>query len=241
MEEVPAPPWTPSTAENSPLVDSVTQDEEEVHPSASPNATDAALPKAQDDLRPRPSPRSEEAPDRAEADDEPPKSRSRRPQILAAILLIVVVVAASLWLTGALGSSPSSAPPGEPRVVTVQNKVAEGVDGLVEDHTSAYLSSALLPDCADEANHCEVSNTSMSSGAAIIANCVSYSPFKMYNYNRSELLALANPDAASSNRWYRAVRNGHVGYISEIYIVSHDRGGLGLPDCGVAPSSAAPR
>jgi hypothetical protein len=117
------------------------------------------------------------------------------------------------------------------RVITVQNKVAIGAASLVEDKTPAYLSTEPRPYCADEVNHCEVPDTTMGSGAAITADCIKFTDVIVFNYNIKEAAAVNNPDAARSRLWYHGTRNGKSGYISEVYIVERDRGGLGLPVC----------
>ena len=147
--------------------------------------------------------------------------------ILIVAALVIVTVAATAVLV--LFSQSSGA--GPTRVITVQNKVAIGASQLIEDKTPAYLSSEPRPYCANEQNNCEVRGTTMQSGAAVTADCVVTNDMIMVNYDLKDTAAFHNPDAVNSRLWYHGTHNGKFGYISEIYVVAHDRGGLGLPTC----------
>jgi hypothetical protein len=121
------------------------------------------------------------------------------------------------------GSIASSA------VIAVQNKVALGGNGLVEDSTPAYLSNEPIPFCADSG--CKVGGTEVGSGALLVAFCYVHS-HEMFNYNLDAAEARANPHRVASTLWYKAVfPRGESGYISEVYIRPADRGGRGLPVC----------
>jgi hypothetical protein len=114
-------------------------------------------------------------------------------------------------------------------VITVQNKVAVGVSGLLEDSSPSYLSSKPIPFCSHYG--CEVPGTQMSSGAMLVAVCYVFGE-EMYNYNLDSAGSQRNPYRASSRLWYRAVfPNQRSGYISEVYIVPGNRGGEGLKRC----------
>lgn len=117
------------------------------------------------------------------------------------------------------------------RIITVQNKVAIGKSGLIEDKTPAYLSTAARPFCADEVNNCKVPSSSMDSGAAAVVDCVTSTDVIMVNYDLKDPAGATNLDSARSRLWYHGTRNGQMGYISEVYVVERDRGGLGLPTC----------
>lgn len=65
----------------------------------------------------------------------------------------------------------------------------------------------------------------------LVAVCYTYGT-QMYNYNLDSSASQDNPHRASSRLWYKVVfPDQRPGYISEVYIVAADRGGLGLPRC----------
>lgn len=129
--------------------------------------------------------------------------------------------------SGGGGSDPP--PPPTTRVVTIQNKHVELSDRLVEDSTSAYLSTVPQPRC--RANGCMVPGTDMWSGYQLTVRCWGNGAW-MTNENLSDSRDDNNPYKWSSTLWYMGVwPDGREGWISEIYIVAENRGGMGLPSC----------
>ena len=155
----------------------------------------------------------------------------------AAIALITAVVVAAA--TTAIVKSTESNASGNTLVatqrhpyavvITVQNKVALGPDSLIEDSTPAYLSSTPVPYCSRLG--CEVPGTQVSSGAMLVAVCYTHGA-EMYNYNLDSTASQNNPNRASSSLWYKVVfPDGRSGYISVVYVVASNRGGMGLAIC----------
>jgi hypothetical protein len=148
-----------------------------------------------------------------------------------AMLMAAVVVAVLVW--GNAGSSPlggdSVSPAAEPVVVVVQNKVALGANGLVEDTTPAYLSAKTLPRCGSRG--CKLDGTDFWSGAVLTTVCIA--PGSMvHNYDLTDPAALGNPEHLGSSLWYRlSMPDGRTGWLSEVYIAPRYRIGQGLPTC----------
>lgn len=182
---------------------------------------------------------SQRASEPAEADDQSdpqrPASWLRLLLPYAAVVLATALVASTLTdlvvapgrnLGTPLVISRHTRPP---VIIVVQNKVALGANSLIEDSTPSYLSSRPIPFCSHYG--CEETGTQVSSGAMLIAICYAYGT-QMYNYNLDSATSQNNPYKASSRLWYKVIfPDQRSGYISEVYIVASDRGGMGLPRC----------
>jgi hypothetical protein len=175
--------------------------------------------------------------------ERPPPGRPRWSLIaagagLVVLTAIVVGIAGRLAAARPPGSHNVPAPPG-PVTVVVQNKVALGASALAEDTTPAYLSSRPVPYCAREG--CRIPGTEMASGAVVAVDCHVTGDW-MANYNVDSSEVRTNPNKASSTLWYHVVMpSGTSGYLSEVYIESRYRGGLGLPACPIATQVSSPQ
>jgi hypothetical protein len=177
-----------------------------------------------------------DAPDQAgnETPAQRPSSWARRLVPYAATVLVTAVIASTVTAFITLGRRPGTELAASKRsthaaIITVQNKVAIGPDSLVEDTTPSYLSSKPVPYCSHYG--CEIPGTQVNSSAMLVAVCYRYST-QMYNYNLDSSASQNNPYRARSRLWYKVAFPGRSqGYISEVYIVAADRGGMGLPRC----------
>lgn len=117
-----------------------------------------------------------------------------------------------------------------PVVVVVQDMIATGRSGLIEDTTTpAYLSSKPIPSCSSKG--CEIPQTQMSSGVVLQATC-KIQGARMTNENLASAGIAHNKGGIISSLWYRCIfANGAAGYLSEVYVAAAYRGGLGLPTC----------
>lgn len=164
--------------------------------------------------------------------------RYSRPRRLIPYVATVLATAAVVSTVTALVVSTKGHPPRttlvshqarREAIITVQNKVALGPSSLIEDTTPSYLSSKPIPYCSHYG--CEEPGTQVSSGAMLVAICYTYGA-QMYNYNLDSSASQNNPYRASSKLWYKVIfPDQRSGYISEVYIVAADRGGIGLPRC----------
>ncbi|MER7568355.1 helix-turn-helix transcriptional regulator [Streptomyces sp. NPDC097941] len=155
-------------------------------------------------------------------------ARHRHLRWMAPTALLAAVGGGLTALLSPHSSAPHHSAPAFALVV-VQNKVAIGPSTLTEDSTPVYLSTKTVSRC--RIRHCMLADTSMVSGAKLVATC----------WTRGETLTNAdmtstginrNPDAVSSDRWYLAKwKDGRTGYICEVYIAPAYRGGVGLNHC----------
>lgn len=123
-------------------------------------------------------------------------------------------------------SPPATSPPA--RTITVYNMVTNGGTQMRED-TPAYLSKVTQNYC--KSNGCALSGTDMKTGAQITAVCHAQGA-RTTNGEDHRSIDDANPGLYQSTLWY-GIRwgDGRFGYISEVWINSAHRGGLGLPGC----------
>jgi hypothetical protein len=165
----------------------------------------------------------------------PGKRRSQRWLVIAGVTAATSTCTAGVLL--AIYSANSGYQPRpvvhatdpRPRVIVVQNKVAVGPAALTEDKTPAYLSTKLIPYCAEQG--CEIAGTRMWSGAVLKVTCQAHGTV-MTNENLSSAGITKNKGGVISSLWYRCVLpNGVAGYLSEVYVAPAYRGGLGLPVC----------
>ena len=165
----------------------------------------------------------------------------RRAFVLGAglgLLVGLVVGVAGVVAVGSSAATPAPFAAESLQAITVQNKVALGPSSLVEDRTPAYLSSLPIAYCATPSRSCKVPGTEIPSGVALVANCRTEGQ-QMANFNRAEAASRDNPDRADSSLWYRvSFPDGRSGYLSEVYVIDDDRGGMDLPTCGPASTEA---
>jgi hypothetical protein len=156
---------------------------------------------------------------------------------IAPILAVAIVVhlATDRGGTGLGRARPTASPV---IAIVVQNKVALGPSALVEDTTPVYLSSRPIPYCSRY--NCRIPGTDMGSGVAVVVDCRVMGAL-MVNYDLNATDDLSNPNRASSSLWYYVtLPNGIDGFISEVYVESRYRGGLGLPMCSDATRVSTP-
>lgn len=144
---------------------------------------------------------------------------------IALFLTVLSAVAAALLLI------PSEH--GKPRdfaTVVVQNKVAIGPSTLVEDTTPLYMSSRTISHCARRG--CELSGTTMWSGAKVVVSCWAHGE-RLTNEDMTSSGIERNPHGVTSDLWFYGTWNdGRGGYVSQVYMAPEFRGTLGLRECG---------
>jgi hypothetical protein len=125
---------------------------------------------------------------------------------------------------------PTPTTPGPPatRDIVVYNQVTNGASSMRED-TPAYLSSVTRNFCKRDG--CALAGTDMGTGAQITAIC-QVGGDRTTNGQDNSSIDDNNPGLFSSTRWY-GIRwaDGRTGFISEVWIYPHLRGGLGLRAC----------
>ena len=125
--------------------------------------------------------------------------------------------------------APTTPPPAPAtRQMVVDNRVTNGATAMRED-SPAYLSTVTRNFCKRDG--CALAGTDMGSGATITAECT-VAGDRTTNGQDNSAIDDGNPGLYSSTRWY-GVRWGDArfGYISEVWIRSDFRGGLGLRSC----------
>ncbi|GAA4784504.1 hypothetical protein GCM10023200_17690 [Actinomycetospora chlora] len=155
----------------------------------------------------------------------PRRSARRRAEIAAFAVLVVLVAGLATALAVVLAARPAPT-----RTVVVQNRVAIGPGGLVEDSTPSYLGTRPVAYCARQPG-CKIPGTEVGSGATFVAVC-QLSGDAITNADLTSTSIGQNPNAAVSALWLGArAPDGRIGYISEVYLAPPYRGGLGLPPC----------
>lgn len=122
---------------------------------------------------------------------------------------------------------PQPQPPPTKRI-TVDNRVTNGSTQMRED-VPAYLSTVTRNYCKRDG--CALSGTDVNNGAALTAECTILGD-RTTNGQDNSSIDDGNPGLYTSTRWY-GIRwgDGRFGYISEVWIASGHRGGLGLRSC----------
>lgn len=164
------------------------------------------------------------------------RARARPRTIVGSLLAVGVIAALIIVVAQTIGSQAAAVPdpihpaPGPTVTIIVQNKYAAGPNTLAEDSTPAYLSTRPVPRCAS--NSCKVPGSDLATGDVLVADCTVEAEQPMTNADIDSPGVRYNPGAAISNLWYHAHRSdGLSGLISEVYVASRYRGGLGLPVC----------
>jgi hypothetical protein len=126
-------------------------------------------------------------------------------------------------------STPQPPPPPPRRVITVDNRVTNGM-GMREDSSPARLTTQPWVRCTSRG--CNINGTERGSGGAYDAAVCQTTGERTTNGNDGSAADDANPELFSSTRYYGVrLGNGTFGYVSEVWIRAGDRGGLGLPGC----------
>ncbi|WP_328442745.1 hypothetical protein [Amycolatopsis sp. NBC_00438] len=150
---------------------------------------------------------------------------------LALILGAAAILVAAGYVSALLFQPDESPSAGVPyAAVSVQNMVALGESDLRPDSTPAYLSTERVSRCATPTKNCKVAGTEMDTGVLLVATCQAEGE-ELVNFNLDST-SPENPNRARSKRWYDVrLPDGRTGFINEVYLAPHDRGGLGLPSC----------
>ena len=99
----------------------------------------------------------------------------------------------------------------------------------MREDTPAYLSTVTRNFC--KRDNCALGGTDVGSGATLTAECTVLGD-RTTNGQDNSTIDDGNPGLYTSTRWY-GIRwgDGRFGYISEVWIASQHRGGLGLRPC----------
>lgn len=145
--------------------------------------------------------------------------------------------------TSSASAPPSSSPPGRtsptptpvraPVTVTVSNRVTSGATQMREDtEHPAYLSTITVKYCKDRQPTCNVPGD-LASGDRLTAVCQTSGEW-ITNGQDDSTVDDSNPGLYGNDLWYwLSAADGRTGYLSEVWLSSKDRGGLGLPTCQV--------
>jgi hypothetical protein len=99
----------------------------------------------------------------------------------------------------------------------------------MREDNPAYLSVATRNYCKRDG--CALGSTDFGSGAVVTAECTVLGD-RTTNGQDNSAVDDGNPGLYQSTRWY-GIRwgDGRFGYVSEVWIASQDRGGVGLRNC----------
>lgn len=125
--------------------------------------------------------------------------------------------------------TPPSPPPPLRRVLTVDNRVTNGM-GMREDSVPVRLTTQPWTHCTSRG--CNINGTERGTGGTYDAAVCQTVGERTTNGHDSDPSDDANPERFESSRYYGVrLTNGTFGYVSEVWIRAADRGGLGLPQC----------
>lgn len=125
--------------------------------------------------------------------------------------------------------SPSSPPPPLRRIITVDNRVTNGM-GMREDSVPVRLTTQPWTHCTSRG--CNINGTERWSGGTYDAAVCQTTGERTTNGNDHDASDDGNPERFESSRYYGVrLTDGTFGYVSEVWIRAADRGGLGLPPC----------
>jgi hypothetical protein len=125
--------------------------------------------------------------------------------------------------------TPAPAPPSPRRVLTVDNRVTNGM-GMREDTTPVRLTTQPWKNCSSRG--CNISGTERWTGATYDAAVCQTFGERVTNGHDTNPSDDSNPERFESTRYYGVrLGDGTFGYVSEVWIRPADRGGLGLPGC----------
>lgn len=115
------------------------------------------------------------------------------------------------------------------RLVIVDNRVTNGMQ-MREDPTPARLTTNPWVYCGRRG--CNIAGTELVTGGTYDAAVCQAQGERTTNGNDHDSVDDANPERFESTRYYGVrLASGTFGYISEVWIRSADRGGLGLAGC----------
>ncbi len=121
----------------------------------------------------------------------------------------------------------------QPLTISVFNKMTSGM-AMVEAPPRALQTVAVNP-CYPFAGCSTLPGTAFATGASLVAVCQvdrSAQPGGFVtNGDDASPADDANPGLARSARWYGIRWNQAVGFLSEVWVIAPQRGGLGLPPC----------
>lgn len=126
---------------------------------------------------------------------------------------------------------PTNPPPSPPRkVITVYNKLTNGSTQMREDPIPVRLTTKPWKYCTSRG--CNINGTERATGGTYDAAVCQTTGDETTNGDNTDPIDDHNPNRYTSNRYYGVrLGNGTFGYVSEVWINSAHRGGLGLPAC----------
>jgi hypothetical protein len=129
-----------------------------------------------------------------------------------------------------LTSPPAAPPPPVGRIVTIDNRITNGM-AMMEDDDPVLLTTAARPFCGRD--HCTIPDTVRVTGDTYDSAVCQTTGLRFTNGNDHDPADDANPERVESTRYYGVKVAGTTtfGYVSEIWVRATDRGGLGLPVC----------
>ncbi|MGI8665413.1 MAG: hypothetical protein ACR2N4_05205 [Jatrophihabitans sp.] len=141
----------------------------------------------------------------------------------AGLVVVLALAAVLVWLLKRDHGAPE-------RTLVVQNEVAVGASGLIEDDSPSYLAAHPIAKCANVPG-CKLTGTDLHTGDTVQAVCQLQGAL-LTNADIESAGIKTNPNVAASALWY-GIRwtDGRRGLINEVYIRPSYRGGLGLPGC----------
>lgn len=116
------------------------------------------------------------------------------------------------------------------RVLQVDNRVTEGMK-MAEDPSRTSLTTKAIAFCGKRG--CNIPNTERQTGDSYDAAVCQRRGEVITNGNKGSPIDDKNPLLDSSDIYYgvKLKATDTFGYVSEIWIAPHQRGGLGLPRC----------
>lgn len=133
--------------------------------------------------------------------------------------------------SGTPAPTPPNAPAPAPlrRELTVDNRVTNGM-GMREDPTPTRLNTRPWARCSTRG--CAIAGTERGTGGTYDAAVCQTFGDRTTNGHDGSPADDRNPALFSSTRYYGVrLATGAFGYVSEVWVVAGDRGGLGLPSC----------
>lgn len=125
---------------------------------------------------------------------------------------------------------PPPPPPAPRKVLTVDNRVTNGATEMREDSTPARLTTKPWVYCGSRG--CNIAGTERVSGQTYDAAVCQSQGEQTTNGDDTSSVDDHNPGLYTSTLYYGVrLSDGTFGYVSEVWIRSADRGGLGLPAC----------
>jgi hypothetical protein len=131
--------------------------------------------------------------------------------------------------TGQSQTPPPPPPPPPGKVITVDNRVTNGMS-MSQDAIPLRLTTRAETYCGQHG--CNINGTERTTGQTYESAVCQTTGMRFTNGNDSDPADDANPERFESTRYYGVrLGDGVFGYTSEVWIRAADRGGLGLPAC----------